>query len=228
VINQLQWSQPMVSPAVPSLSGDQIARAEATVPCGMTLTAAVGGDGMYVVGLMYQSGSVAAIVKQELCAVPDIDVHLFSPPHGYREVGHIDVLITDCADADLLSGWEAAPMPTPPADVVLVVSHPNSDETAAAVDSRSTSQPSPLALSAIVRAALLNAHPCPPAAAERQLLSERERQVLVYIGEGFTQDQTARRLGISPHTVDTYVKRVRRKLGIGNKAELARAALMYM
>ena len=36
----------------------------------------------------------------------------------------------------------------------------------------------------------------------------------------------AARLGISPHTVDTYVKRIRVKLGVGNKAELTRAALL--
>lgn len=44
------------------------------------------------------------------------------------------------------------------------------------------------------------------------VLSQRERQVLRFIADGFTQDQTARRLGISPHTVDTYIKRVRGEL----------------
>ncbi|MFE9968229.1 helix-turn-helix transcriptional regulator [Streptomyces sp. NPDC005525] len=56
-------------------------------------------------------------------------------------------------------------------------------------------------------------------------LSERERQVLGFIADGLTHAQAARRLGISQHTVDTYVKRIRGKLELGNKAELARAAL---
>ncbi|WP_199853718.1 response regulator transcription factor [Plantactinospora sp. BB1] len=56
-------------------------------------------------------------------------------------------------------------------------------------------------------------------------LSPRERQVLQQIAEGLTHNQVARRLGISPHTVDTYVKRVRVKLKLGNKAELTRAAV---
>jgi DNA-binding NarL/FixJ family response regulator len=57
-------------------------------------------------------------------------------------------------------------------------------------------------------------------------LSQREEQVLSQISRGLTHGQIATRLGISPHTVDTYVKRIRAKLGAGNKAELTRAALL--
>jgi DNA-binding NarL/FixJ family response regulator len=57
-------------------------------------------------------------------------------------------------------------------------------------------------------------------------LSEREEQVLRLIAHGLTHQQIAMRLTISPHTVDTYVKRIRSKLGAGNKAELTRAALI--
>lgn len=57
-------------------------------------------------------------------------------------------------------------------------------------------------------------------------LSRREEQVLRQIARGLTHMQIATRLGISPHTVDTYVKRIRAKLGVGNKAELTRAALL--
>jgi DNA-binding NarL/FixJ family response regulator len=57
-------------------------------------------------------------------------------------------------------------------------------------------------------------------------LSQREGQVLRQISRGLTHGQIATRLGISPHTVDTYVKRIRAKLGVGNKAELTRAALL--
>ena len=70
----------------------------------------------------------------------------------------------------------------------------------------------------------------PPAVATRTIvgchLSEREEQVLGQISRGLTHGQIANRLGISPHTVDTYVKRIRAKLGAGNKAELTRAALL--
>lgn len=56
-------------------------------------------------------------------------------------------------------------------------------------------------------------------------LSPREQEVLRHIADGFTHDQVARRIGISRHTVDTYVKRIRSKLGVGNKAQLVRAAM---
>lgn len=69
-----------------------------------------------------------------------------------------------------------------------------------------------------------------PVAVERTVtcgrLSEREEQVLSQISRGLTHGQIATRLGISPHTVDTYVKRIRVKLGAGNKAELTRVALL--
>ncbi|MEV7390521.1 MULTISPECIES: LuxR C-terminal-related transcriptional regulator [unclassified Streptomyces] len=57
-------------------------------------------------------------------------------------------------------------------------------------------------------------------------LSGREEQVLRHISLGRTHSQIATRLGISTHTVDTYVKRIRTKLGAGNKAELTRAAML--
>ncbi|MGW3631337.1 response regulator transcription factor [Streptomyces sp. NPDC005122] len=57
-------------------------------------------------------------------------------------------------------------------------------------------------------------------------LSPREREVLRHLVEGCTHDQAARRIGISQHTVDTYVKRIRSKLGAHNKAQLVRAALI--
>lgn len=59
----------------------------------------------------------------------------------------------------------------------------------------------------------------PAGAAE---LSPREQQALSYIAQGFTHQQTATRMGISTATVNTYIARIRDKLGLGNKAELVR------
>lgn len=58
-------------------------------------------------------------------------------------------------------------------------------------------------------------------------LSKRESLVLALVGDGYTNDQIARRIGISKHTVDTYLRRIRSKLNLGNKAQLARAAFHY-
>jgi len=56
-------------------------------------------------------------------------------------------------------------------------------------------------------------------------LAPRERQTISLIAQGFTQAQAASRLGVSPATIDTYIKRIRRKLGPGNKADLTRRAM---
>jgi DNA-binding NarL/FixJ family response regulator len=56
-------------------------------------------------------------------------------------------------------------------------------------------------------------------------LAPREREALSLIAQGLTQAQAAARMGVSPATVDTYVKRIRRKLGPGNKADLTRRAI---
>jgi DNA-binding NarL/FixJ family response regulator len=56
-------------------------------------------------------------------------------------------------------------------------------------------------------------------------LSPREEQVLHYIAAGLTHAQAANRLGIRAPTVDTYVKRIRAKVGLGNKADLTRIAM---
>jgi two-component system nitrate/nitrite response regulator NarL len=60
--------------------------------------------------------------------------------------------------------------------------------------------------------------PAPP-------LSPREAETLDYIARGLTHAQTAARMGISETTVNTHIERIRRKLGLGNKAELTRMAI---
>ncbi|GAB3439919.1 response regulator [Actinophytocola sediminis] len=64
--------------------------------------------------------------------------------------------------------------------------------------------------------------------ADRPELSPREQETLSYIARGFTHGQTATRMGVSKATVDTYVARIRAKLQVGNKAELAIAALEHV
>jgi DNA-binding CsgD family transcriptional regulator len=69
-------------------------------------------------------------------------------------------------------------------------------------------------------------HPVAPP--RRPALSPRERHTLSLIARGYTHQQAATRMGISKATVDTYVARIRAKLKVGNKAELAVAALRYV
>jgi two-component system, NarL family, nitrate/nitrite response regulator NarL len=63
------------------------------------------------------------------------------------------------------------------------------------------------------------------AAAGTPALSPREEEALDLIARGLTHAQAASRMGVSRATVDTYVERIRAKLHVGNKAELARAAI---
>jgi len=55
-------------------------------------------------------------------------------------------------------------------------------------------------------------------------LGPREVETLRYLAAGLTHRQAAQRLHVTEQTVNTYAKRLRRKLGAANKAELTRKA----
>lgn len=50
-------------------------------------------------------------------------------------------------------------------------------------------------------------------------LSAREKEVLEHITRGYTSDESADLLGVSRHTVQTYVRRIYSKLEVHSKAE---------
>ena len=56
-------------------------------------------------------------------------------------------------------------------------------------------------------------------------LSERELEVLRHFGSGRSGREVADELGLSPKTVSTYRRRILKKLGLHNGAELVRYAL---
>ncbi|MFI1168112.1 response regulator transcription factor [Streptomyces sp. NPDC020801] len=56
-------------------------------------------------------------------------------------------------------------------------------------------------------------------------LAPRERETLRHIAAGRTYLQTARHMGLSRHTVDEYLRRIRAKLNINSTAELTRLAI---
>lgn len=58
-----------------------------------------------------------------------------------------------------------------------------------------------------------------------KVLSEREREVVKLTAEGYTAQQGADLLSLSPKTVETYRHRAMQKLGLTNRAELVRYAL---
>lgn len=62
-------------------------------------------------------------------------------------------------------------------------------------------------------------------AGPEERLTARERQVLKLTAEGFTNQEIAQRLVISPKTVNTYRQRIMKKLNLHHRAELVRFAL---
>ena len=54
---------------------------------------------------------------------------------------------------------------------------------------------------------------------EPALLTPRELEILAAIGEGLTNKEVARRLGISPHTVKFHLQAIFDKLHAGSRAE---------
>jgi two-component system, NarL family, response regulator NreC len=56
-------------------------------------------------------------------------------------------------------------------------------------------------------------------------LTEREREILKLIAEGFTNNQIAERLIISPKTVDTHRTHIMDKLNLHSRAELVKYAM---
>ncbi|WP_227025094.1 LuxR C-terminal-related transcriptional regulator [Streptomyces tsukubensis] len=56
-------------------------------------------------------------------------------------------------------------------------------------------------------------------------LARRERETLGWLASGLTHGQIARRMDLTEATVSTYVKRIKNKLNVGNKADLTRKAI---
>jgi DNA-binding NarL/FixJ family response regulator len=58
-----------------------------------------------------------------------------------------------------------------------------------------------------------------PAAEPEQTLTDREREVLAFIGRGMRNADVAREMALSENTVATHIKSIYRKLGISSRAE---------
>jgi two-component system, NarL family, response regulator NreC len=56
-------------------------------------------------------------------------------------------------------------------------------------------------------------------------LTERERDVLRYVAQGFSAPEIGEKLFISPKTVDTYKQRVQEKLGLAHRTDFVQFAL---
>jgi DNA-binding CsgD family transcriptional regulator len=62
-------------------------------------------------------------------------------------------------------------------------------------------------------------------APEKLDLSEREMQIAVLVGEGMTNAEIGKQLGISPHTVMTHLSKIYKRLEVRSRAELAKVVV---
>ncbi len=66
-----------------------------------------------------------------------------------------------------------------------------------------------------------------PKAENMPILTEREKEVLHCVAEGLSTKQIAKKLFISPRTVEVHRSNIIKKLGAQNAAELVRLAIQY-
>jgi DNA-binding NarL/FixJ family response regulator len=67
----------------------------------------------------------------------------------------------------------------------------------------------------------------PMEASPLEQLSSREREILQLVAEGKTSQEIAKRLSISPKTVDTYRSRLMQKIGVEDMAGLVKFAIQH-
>jgi two-component system response regulator NreC len=60
---------------------------------------------------------------------------------------------------------------------------------------------------------------------DHRSLSNREREVLRAIAQGFTSQEIAREMSLSAKTIDTYRARIYNKLGMHSRSDLVQYAL---
>ena len=177
-------------------AGDmELVGSAADLPQGLAMLRELRPD-VLLVDLGLPSGSGIELIRDVRDHLPDTDVMVVTvfgdEPHvmASLEAGATGYLLKDARAADLVEQVRAL---------------------------RSGGSPiSPV----IARQLLLRLAPERSVAAEGDaLLSPQERQVLTLSAKGFNFEEIARMLGVSRHTVMTYVKRSYRKLQVHSKTE---------
>ena len=71
----------------------------------------------------------------------------------------------------------------------------------------------------VARPVAVEEEPCP--------LTEREREILLLVAEGFTNGRIARQLWVTEQTVKFHLSNTYRKLGVANRTEASRYAYLH-
>lgn len=75
----------------------------------------------------------------------------------------------------------------------------------------------------LLRSSATEASQCDP----YSILSAREREVLRFLAQGYTNSEIGRKLSLSCKTIDTYRSRIMHKLNLHRKSELVNFAIQY-
>ncbi|MFF7941833.1 response regulator transcription factor [Nocardia gamkensis] len=79
---------------------------------------------------------------------------------------------------------------------------------------------SPTATKALIARFLTRPEQHTAPAESLDVLTAREREVVVHVAQGFSNDEIAERMYVSPLTIRTHVQRARTKLGARHRAQL--------
>lgn len=144
-----------------------------------------------------------------------------------RVAGHVPVEGGTASDVQLIDGAGGAGDRNAPGPVVVLQ---DGGDAAPESDAILPSSPAPRQLDAALRGAaaglVVRARtpetgfaPAPSGRPRSPLLTPREIEILLAVGEGLSNKEVARRLGISQHTVKFHLEAVFTKLDAGSRAE---------
>jgi DNA-binding NarL/FixJ family response regulator len=103
--------------------------------------------------------------------------------------------------------------------VVTLIEKPISNDRLTIISPRGEMPPPPITRPAHPEASGKKERTTPPLKKEGRL-SERERQILLFLAEGYNNREIAARIFRSVKTVEAYRANIRRKLGLQNRAEI--------
>jgi DNA-binding NarL/FixJ family response regulator len=183
-------------------------------------------------------------VERALAGLPGIEV-IATAANGVQALRaaleyRADVILMDLqmpGDMDGIAATREIVRQQPKARVVVLTSHLDRAKIQAAFDAGAIGYKlkdgDPAQLEGAVRAAAEGDYPIAPKAARlllgqqsaaavvRQILSERERDVLALVAAGYPNKEIARRLWITERTVKGHLTRIFREIGVDDRTQAA-------
>jgi two-component system, NarL family, nitrate/nitrite response regulator NarL len=174
---------------------------------------------------MMDTGILQAALAGSEVAAPRVALIVPDPARRRHFASLVDQAPVADAEAILIDLEPGETIPVLPHPMLLLTDDPGilaEPPAAGALPRQATTGQVMAALSALVQGLLVRARVAQPvhaAQSERRLLTPRELQILLLVGEGHSNKVIARSLGISSHTVKYHLEAVFAKLGARTRAE---------